>query len=339
MFRLKEEKMVFIPSLTGWCLLAACLIGIWTGQAWAAGTPAGTTITNTATVTYTLGSDPTLLTAAASNSFEVQEIINLTAVWQDAADVTVDSPQTDAVLTFLVTNTGNGPEDVRLLADDTLTGDDFNPAVQSLWLESNGSAGYQTDDTLYAGSVALNADGQAIVYVLSNIAGSLSQNQSGQVQVTAESLTPGAAGQSAGTLLPNAGWNGVDAVVGLSQAVGSAMGVYRTATVTVTLSKSIVAIADTHGGQRPEDNARLTYLIGVDVAGTGMAQSLEIIDAIAPEMTYVPGSLTVDGMARTDAADGDNADFDGANAIVHINLGNIAAPAAFTIQFDTTINP
>jgi len=339
MFRLKEDKNLYAPPLVGWWVLAVCLVCLLAGEAWAAGTPAGTPITNTATVTYTLGSDPAPLTAAASDSFEVQEIINISAVWQDAADVPVDSPQAGAVLTFLVTNTGNGPEDIRLLTSDTLGGDDFDPAVQSLWLESNGTAGCQPNDTPYSGVVTLNADQNAVIYVLSNIPGSLSQAQSGRVQLTAEALTAGAAGQPAGTILPNAGWNAVDAVVGLTNADGQAAGVYRVATVTVTLSKSIAAITDTHGGQRPEDNARVTYRIAVDVAGIGTAQSLVITDSIAPEMTYVPESITLDGLARTDAVDGDNADFDAGNAIVSVNLGDIAAPAAFIILFDTTINP
>jgi uncharacterized repeat protein (TIGR01451 family) len=304
----------------------------------AAGTAAGTTIANTATISYSMGSDPTPLTALASDSFEVQEIINIAAVWQDAGELPVDSPHTDAMLTFLVTNTGNGPEDIRLLPNTTVSGDDFNPVAPILWVETNSIAGLQADDTPYAAPVLLNADQAIIVYLLCDIPGGRSQGEAGQVQLVAEALTPGAAGQPAGTMLTNAGLNNVHAVVGLTNADGLASGIYRVSTLAVRLTKSIQGIADTHGGNRPEHNATIRYRIQVDVEGDGTAQSLSITDAVPPEMTYVSGSILLDGVARTDAPDGDNAEFNTAASIVTVNLGDIAAPAAFIIEFDATIN-
>jgi hypothetical protein len=58
-------------------------------------------------------------------------------------------------------------------------------------------------------------------------------------------------------------------------------------------------------------------------------------------MTYVPESIRLDGMALTDAADApaDGGDF-GVTApnTVTLDLGDVAAGAAFIIEFDTTIN-
>ena len=50
MFRLKEEKNLHVPPLVGWRVLAVCLMSLWCSEALALGTPAGTPISNTATV-------------------------------------------------------------------------------------------------------------------------------------------------------------------------------------------------------------------------------------------------------------------------------------------------
>jgi hypothetical protein len=335
MKRLKEEKTIYLFAIL-WCAALAVLCP---SSVPAAGTPAGVTISSIATVSYTLGSDPTIRTASASDSFEVIEVINLAAVWQDAADIPVPSPRSGAVLSFLVTNTGNGPEDVRLSTSDAVAGDDFDPAVQAIWLESNGTAGLQTDDTAYAGAVSLAADQAVVVYVSSDIPDLRSHGETGRVELTAEADTPGAAGQPAGTLLSGAGWNGADAVVGLTRAVGRAAGIYRVSTLTVTLTKSIQAIADTHGDERPENDARITYRIRVDVGGEGAAESLVITDAIPSELAYAGGTIRLDGVSLTDAADGDNAEYDAADSTVSVQLGDITAPAVCVIEFEATIQP
>ncbi|MCP3955285.1 MAG: hypothetical protein GY697_24150, partial [Desulfobacterales bacterium] len=122
MFRLREEKFRQAPPVVGWLVLAACLAALWADPAWALGTPAGTNIFNQATVTYSLGSNPTRLTRTASDSFEVLEIIDTVVTWQDATNVQVHTPHSEGVLTFLLTNTGNGPEAFALTADDSLGG-------------------------------------------------------------------------------------------------------------------------------------------------------------------------------------------------------------------------
>jgi fimbrial isopeptide formation D2 family protein len=340
MRRLMEDSDLASPIHLKWWLLVVCLIGLWRLPAWAAGTAAGTTISNTATVSYTLGADPTPRTATASNQFEVLEIINGTLVWQDAANVSVGTPQNNRVLSFLLTNTGNGPESFQLIVDATVAGDQFDPGTPLLWIESNGTAGLQADDTPYdAAGITLPADGGALVYAVSTIPANLADGDIGTLRLSGAAMTPGAAGQPAGTLLPGAGVGSVDAVVGTSQAQAAANGSFQVATVAVTLSKSIARISDPFGGDRPYTGARVTYRIAVDLSGSGSAEALTITDAIPADLTFAPGSLVLDGSAQTDAADGDACDFNmTAAGTVTVNLNNTAAPAAHVIEFDATIN-
>lgn len=349
MFGLKEEKIRQTPPVVRWLILAACLSALWAGPARALGTPAGTTILNRATVTYSLGSNPARRTATAFDSFEVLEIIDAVVTWQDATPVAVGTPHTDGLLTFLLTNTGNGPEAFALTVDDTLAGDDFDPDVQTIWLETNGIPGLQTAgnaDTLYAGSTAvLPADTGVIIYVLGNIPAGLADNDRGDLRLAAGAQTPGAAGQPAGTLLAGAG-AGVDALVGISQAHGEAVGTYEVSGeisaasghVSVTLDKSIAQILDPFGGQEPSTGARVTYRIAVDVTGSGRVEDLVVTDLIPSGMTYVAGSIVLDGVPQTDAADVgvDSSEFSAST--VTVDLGDPEAPVTFIIDFDTTIN-
>lgn len=340
MVRLKEIKNSHIPPLVGWLFLATCLVAHWAGSAWALGTSAGTPIVNTATVNYTLGTDPTPRASTATDSFNVVEVIDVVTTWQDGANVPVNSPHTDAVLTFLVTNTGNGPEDIELLTNETLVGDLFDPSLQDIFLESNGTLGWQSDDTLYTGGgISFAADEAATVYMRCDIPSGQANADTGNLQVTAQSMTTSAAGSPAGTLLVGLGFGGVDAIVGNTQADGDAIGTYEVLAAAVNLVKSVALIEDLYGGNQPYTSATVTYRIVVNVTGFGTAEALEVTDLIPADMTYVNGTLSLDGATLTDTADADNGDVNVTYPdTVTVNLGDTVAPATYTIEFDTTIN-
>ena len=65
-------------------------------RAHAAGTPAGTLITNTATLSYSYGGVPGTPITSAPASVRVDELINVTLTWQDSAPVAVTTPDTNA---------------------------------------------------------------------------------------------------------------------------------------------------------------------------------------------------------------------------------------------------
>lgn len=350
MCRLKEVKRVAGPP-PAVVVLAVCLVAwgvICGGTAWALGTSASTVIFNTASVTYTMGADPDPVTITASTSFDVLEVIDGVAIWQDAADVTVNSPHSDAAIAFLLTNTGNGPETFQLSFVDNPAGDDFDPQTQALWMETNGQPGLQTTgaspDTTYQNGINdpdLAADGSQVIYLLSDIPADLNDGARGQVQLNARATTPGAAGADPGTELAGQGLNGINAIVGTTRALGADTGWYQVAGVSVDLTKTISAITDPVGGSQPYPGARVTYRIRVEVSGPGLAQALVISDPVPTDMTYRTGSITLDGLSQSDADDSpaDNSDYNvTASDTVTVNLGDVSAPAVRIIEFETTIN-
>jgi len=324
--------------------LCACLLAAPIG-ADAAGTPAGTVIQNTATLTYSIGGTPGTATTPPA-IFTVVELINVTLVSQDAANVAVGSPDSNRALTFLLTNTGNGPETFALGRNNAVAGDNYDPSNGSagaLFLENGLQPGFQasgpTADTLYvAGSndPALAADASRIVYVVSDTPAGLATGNVGRVELTASSTTPGAAGAAPGTALVGLGQGGVDAVVGATRAQARQSGGYVVSGVAVAVVKSVVSVVDPAGGSNVRSGSIVTYRIVLTVNGSGVAQTLALDDPLPANTTYISNSITVNGAARTDAVDADNAEF--SSGVVKVRFGDTAAPINHTIEFRVTVN-
>jgi hypothetical protein len=78
----------------------------------------------------------------------------------------------------------------------------------------------------------------------------------------------------------------------------------------------------------------LTYQIEMPV--TDDIEGLVLTNPIPINMSYVPDSIFVNGVAKTDATDGDNAEFS-ANTVL-VTAGIIAAASTFSFTFRTIVN-
>ena len=310
----------------------------------AQGVPAGTVISNVATVSYSTNNlSNTTETVEASNSFVVAETINAVLTSLDNRLVVVPTPATNKTLTWQLTNTGNGTEGFVLNTIDTLNGDDFNPVVQSIWLESNNIPGLQSTDTPYqTGNIlSLASDQSRIIYIQSNIPGQLNKEQSGHVKLTATATTPGVAGTNPGHSIPGAGDANTDAVVLIADGQTQGVSGYTVSTVALQLSKTVASIVDPFSGTEVMSQSRITYQIKVAVTGdaNGTLEDLVIEDTTPANMEYVPGSITLNNQPLTDVADNDNADFNiTENNTVTVNLGSLAPPAIQTITITYKVN-
>jgi len=331
---------LLLRGLRAACVAAALFPAL---QVLAAGTTAGTLIGNTATVHYQMGGGPMTSAAASSPAIVVAKVLSVVVTSQDAGPVGTSSPATSAALTFVVTNTGNAPEPYRVSRTDNVTGDQFDPvpaAAGSLWLESGAQPGFQASgpnaDIPYVPGVndpTLPADGSRTVYLVSDIPGSLAFGAAGRSVLTATATTAGAAGAAPGTLLGTTA--GVQTIAG-AQTAASATGSYLVSGTAIALAKSVVAVRDPQGGTRVVTGSVLTYRIVLTLSGTGNADTVTVSDPLPAALTYVPGSLTVDGTARTDAADADGAAAS-ANTVT-ADFGTLAAPAQRVIEFKATVN-
>lgn len=314
--------------------------------AFATGAPAGTPIPNAATLTYSIAGRPATPVTAVAPVVVVAEVINVVLTWQDGTPVAVNSPDAGKALTFVLTNTGNGAETFGLARNNAVAGDQFDPtnaAAGAIYLESGVQAGFQPSgpnaDILYLPGIndpVLAADASRAVYVLSSIPAALATGATGNVSLSASSTTPGAAGARPGTTLAGLGQGGVDAVVGGSRGQSTVTGGYIVSGISLTVAKTVAAVRDPQGGSLVMPGSVLTYRVVLTLTGAGIAENFSFADPLPASTTYVPASITVDGAARSDGADSDNASF--AGGVVGVLFGNTPVPAARVIEFKVTVN-
>lgn len=343
--------MNFLPNFR-----AVALICLWVGGcvlpqiSWAAGTAAGTTITNFVTLDYVIGSAPSTTETSNTVSILVDEVIEAVLVWQDGTPVQVVSPGSNDALTFLLTNGGNGQEAFSLTRTNgplPLPAGNYTPlngTIGSIFLENGLLAGLQTSgpnaDTPYlpgTNDPNLAADAAVFVYVVSDTP-ALPASALGEVLLNADSKTAGAPGSVPGTALAGLGTNGGFAVVGHSQAQANATGRYLSSNLVMTMSKVVTNVLDPLGGSALMPGAVVTYQITASLSGAGVANNLVITDPVPAETTYVANSIVVNGAAKTDVTGDDNAEFIGLSNTVSVALGNVAPPATTVITFRATVN-
>lgn len=320
------------------CALALCA-GAWCSSSFAAGTPAGTSIQNTAQVSYDLGGN-SVTTASNVTTLTVAEIINVnvTALMNS---VSVTPGANNQVLMFRLTNTGNGTEKFHLTPNSSLVGDDFDPtlATPPIYFDTDGVTGLSAGDTAYvpgSNDPTLAADASVVVLVANNIPAALANGASGKSELTATAFKGTG---SAGTVFAGQGAGGTDAVLGLSGGRGNSNGVYVVGALALNAVKT-QSIADPFGGSQPVPGATITYQIVITPTGSGTATNTQFIDAIPNNTSYVVGSLKLNNASLSDVADADAGQFLNApSAQVHVALGSLTqASGPQTIAFKVTIN-
>ena len=262
-----------------------------THTALAVGTASNTTITNTATVDYEVGTDPR--TASGSDGgFLVDNRVDLMVTNTDAGNNVSTSPGATAeVLTYTVRNDGNTSQGYALTATNA-AGDDFDMTGISIYIENGTTPGFQsTEDTVYTSGSGNNAfdlaaDATSVnVYVVANTPATATNTQVAGIDLLATTLD---VGTNTATTEPVGGPSAlVDAVFGdgTGSIDGPNDGTYSTAaTYTVqsallSATKTITNVADefnaTGGYSIP--GAVVRYLITTTAGGTGTVDANSVV--------------------------------------------------------------
>jgi uncharacterized repeat protein (TIGR01451 family) len=331
--RAKSSALRKNAASAAFVAVSAC---VFARPALAAGTPAGTNITNVATATYELpnGAEATIDSNAVT--LKVDELLDVSVAWSDPADVAATAGGGAQPLKFTVTNGGNGTETFALATVANGGGDDFDPAVTSVVLDTNGNGAYDAGiDTVYSSGSndpELAPDQSTTVFVLSSIPAGAGDGQRGRIDLTAVARTGSGA---RGTSFAGAGQGGGNAVVGATGADSDDDGYYRVARASVSFVKS-ATVADAFGGAAAAPGSTITYTLAATVSGSGSLANLRVSDPVPAGTTYQAGSLTLEGSPLTDAADSDAGSFTG--SAISVGLGTVAAGATRTITFQVKID-
>lgn len=303
------------------------------GVAHAAGTAAGTTISNTASASFDTGGGPTTVD---SNQVDllVDELLDVTVGSDDPGDVITTPGATGQVLTYTVTNTGNGPE-AFTLGTVNVAGDDFDTVVTQIVIDDGDGVYEPGVDVVYvpgSNDPLLAADASVTIFVIATTPGTVTDGDQAIVQLTAEANTgTGAPGDS----FAGAGEGGGDAVVGSTGADGVDDGTFEVSSASIDLVKSAVVL-NQFGGTESVPGATITYTIVATTTGSGSLSNVDITDAIPAGTTYVPSSLTLGGTSLTDPADADAGTFSGTG--VAVELGTVPGGQTRTVTFQVIVD-
>ncbi|MEM6857708.1 MAG: hypothetical protein AAF559_07540 [Pseudomonadota bacterium] len=300
----------------------------------AGGISAGTLIENTATATYEDG-DASRTVTSNTVTVRVDELLDVTVTSLDSGSQAVGPGQ--SVLSFEITNQGNGPEAFELIANPNVGGNEFDTVVESIAIDSNGNGVYDpgVDVILTSQEVTpiLGADETITVFVIVNVPSDVADQQESDVELTAAAVTGNGA---PGTIFAGQGEGGGDAIVGTTTALSAATGSLVSRVSSLELTKS-VTLLDPFGGESAVPGSIATFTLVASVAGSGSLDDVTVTDAIPAGTTYAPGSLVLDSAPLTDAS-GDDAGEAANSSGISVDLGNLDAGGTHTITFDVTID-
>ncbi len=292
----------------------------------AKGTESGTVVQNSAQIIYRVGGMEHNLTTN-TDSFLVDQVIDLEISWQDTAAVEVSAGEGNRVLTFLLSNLGNGEDQFTLTYEHNST-DSFSPAPThpTLYADSNGNGIFDLAEDSQVSDINLTVDANITLFVVSDIpdvnytSGDLSHD--GILAVSQSSATPGADDQHA-----------VDVVVRSDS--DRDQGAYVIRDYWLASHKSAVVYSDdnqTHTG------TRITYTIDLFIGGNAAGRSIDhvvVSDTIPHGTVYLPSSLQLNDISLTDSLDADAGHYDGTKIIV--DVGQLSDTIHQVVRFDVQV--
>lgn len=290
--------------LTGVATFAALAPAIMANPASAAGTQAGTTITNTVTVQYQVNSiaqsDET-----ASNQITVDRKVDLVVARTDNTATIVTPGAASQAVSFTVTNTSNDTLDFQLAASQRATGatagisgnDGFDVTGGFTYYLDNGDGVFGSGDTAITHLNALAADVPVTVHVVAaQVPTGLATNLLAGIVLTATAKANDN-GTALGSALTQATSNtaGVDTIFadiagatdGARDAAFSAIDDFKILGAALTAAKTSRIVAGDFGTQAAIPGATIEYCIAVtNGAGGAGATNVVINDTLPAEVTY-----------------------------------------------------
>lgn len=301
--------------------LAAMLVAA--HQAQAAGTTAGTDVTNTATVNYQIGATPAPA-VPASITFKVDRRITLTVAEVGGVPRYVEGSATNQVVTFTLTNTSNADLDFALALGQMTNGttvlgggaDNFDVAMPRFFVDNGAVNGYDAGDTQVTHIDSLDADAVRTIYVVADIPASQVNGDRAGITLLATAREDNNATGLGDAITQTAGAdtaNAVDTVFGdldgpaVSGDVArdgqhSDDGSYLVDVTTLTVTKTSKVISDpinTTTNPKAIPGATVEYCLVLMNTGAQTINNIAITDALPAQTTFVAGSLesavTIDG--------------------------------------------
>lgn len=298
----------------------------------AAPTPAGTQIRNIASARFEVDGAPASIPSNLVITL-VDELLDVQLRPKTNDPVKVpDRTAPDFGVPFILTNSGNGTE--AFILSVTVPGEAVSPSV-AIDVDGNGVYDPAVDIDLSAtGQTPPLAPGASLDLL---VRFGTAPTKTGVIDLSARAATGNG---TPGTRFNGAGDSGTMAIVGQTDALASVQTPFSLQSITprdsdlATLVKSQTVRAP-DGTDSAISGATITYRLELATTGLEALEDAEIVDPIPAGTRYVPGSLHLNGAARSDAADSDAAQFDGAQ--IRVALGDLSQPTTQVVTFQVII--
>ncbi|EAT12008.1 hypothetical protein HF888_11535 [Bermanella marisrubri] len=330
-------------------LIAGAAFGL-SGQVMAVGTEAGTPISNTATLSYTVNSS-TVNNSSDVAEFEVDRKIDLTLTDNSGASLSAAAGSTQR-LTFSLSNQGNADTFFQLQSTATspqfyLTSDN-SPITDNVLsiLKDDPAVSFYIDvaipDNAADGStasfeVAAKAVADAAGTALSIPTGDKNANLTGQIFIVyAESVADNGLTLAGGTDRDGGFARQSDVTVSAPELTG-------TKTVTVLNSTITDSNNETFTTNYAIPGATVEYKVVIENTGSEDAQGVSFIDDLSAKTEFDQSSIAnITVLDNSDTALTVNTDYTVVNdgttdGIVNISLPDITSGEQVTVSFEVTI--
>ena len=316
-------------------IIAFAVAALSGGAAHAAGTLSGTSISNLATLSYSVGgtAQTSIGSSAGGNtagagtatSFVVDNKVNLSVLETGGAVTSVVPGTTNQVTTFTVTNSGNTAQGYTFAAANQSaasaviagTADGIDVSNLRVFVDANANGTYDAGTDTATAIPTLAPDASATVFVLADIPAGASNGQQANVTLTATTTTAGTA--TAVVATAGADTAGVDIVfadvatvesafVGTSAArdgQATARDAYRTTSAVISVAKTSQLVCDPFNGSAadrkniPSSIVRWTITISNAAGAAASATLAQVTDTLNANTTFDPNLVTGAGAPAT----------------------------------------
>jgi uncharacterized repeat protein (TIGR01451 family) len=285
--------------------LGALGLGFAAMPAHAVGTAAGTPVSNTATVSFSVGSVAQPAVTSAPATFLVDRVVNFTISTTDATFVPVTPGQTTGYVSFLLSHSGNGAQGFQLNATNAATGttvfggaDAADVTALAVYVAPDASATFVPSAPTSNGYVLGNLDSLAAsstavtrkVVVLVTSPNTLTDQQIAGIQLQARGAVAGTAGATLETATAGADTqNAVDVVLAVAGNSATALSAVRANAATVAVTKNSSVISDPFNNTtnpKAIPGAVVEYVVSATNNGSTAAQTVGFTDTLPATTTF-----------------------------------------------------
>ncbi|MDT0506940.1 hypothetical protein [Novosphingobium sp. MMS21-SN21R] len=284
----------------------ASLVALSISPAYAAGTAAGTQITNTATVSFKV-EGLSQNAVSGSDTFTVDRKVDILVAEVGNTTTQVSPGQAQAVTTFEVTNLSNATLDVALAASQLTGGtgphggtDNFDVSAVKIYLDNGDGIFNATTDTLVSYVDELGADQKKTVFIVADVALDRVTADVAAVTLTATAAEGGTTGTQGAIVAKTttANTSGIDTVFAdgagaedsLYDGKYSARDDYTVLAAALSVAKTSRIVSDpVNGTTNPKfiPGAVVEYCIAVtNAAGSATAADVGVNDPLPSQITY-----------------------------------------------------